>query len=153
MYVEPHCCLASSNLRIIEWAKEYQITSDFAESELEMADNMPYNKWLQMLMAVIMERAFWGFLTATGGTESCIDAVSLGGFGRMRALAVNYNEDPDQASRPFDASRCGFVMGEGAGIMILEDLSHAQKRGASIIAEVSHLFISFLHLSSLLFRI
>ena len=71
-----------------------------------------------------------------GGTESCIDAVSIGGFGRMRALETNCNDQPETASRPFDCGRNGFVMGEGAGIMVLESYQHARGRGANIIAEV-----------------
>lgn len=74
----------------------------------------------------------------TGGTEAPISDSALAGFGNMRALSKR-NDDPARASRPFDATRDGFVMGEGAGILILESLSHAQKRGAHVIAEmISH---------------
>ena len=70
----------------------------------------------------------------TGGAESCITPMAFSGFCSMKAMSTN--EDPSSASRPFDAERNGFVMGEGAGILILEELEHAQARGANIIAEV-----------------
>lgn len=71
-----------------------------------------------------------------GGTEACINKLSIAGFCRLRALNTNYNENPTKASRPFDRDRCGFVMGEGAGILVLEELQHAKSRGATILAEV-----------------
>ncbi|KAK9839982.1 hypothetical protein WJX74_001439 [Apatococcus lobatus] len=72
-----------------------------------------------------------------GGVESAIDGVSLGGFCRLRALATKWNNDPTSASRPFDAARAGFVMGEGAGVVVLEELQHALNRTApNIHAEV-----------------
>lgn len=71
----------------------------------------------------------------TGGAESTITPVAVAGFNNMKALSTR-NDAPEKASRPFDAERDGFVMGEGAGILILEELSHAQKRGAKIYAEV-----------------
>ena len=71
-----------------------------------------------------------------GGTESCIDAVSIGGFSRMKALSTKFNHAPHMASRPFDKHRDGFVIGEGAGIVVLEELGHAQARNAPIYAEV-----------------
>lgn len=71
-----------------------------------------------------------------GGAEAAITPVSFAGFCAMKAMATDYNDSPQQASRPFDAKRSGFVMGEGAGILILESLESAQKRGATIIAEV-----------------
>jgi 3-oxoacyl-[acyl-carrier-protein] synthase II len=70
-----------------------------------------------------------------GGAESCICPLGVGGFNAMKALSTRNNE-PERASRPFDAERDGFVMGEGAGIVILEDLEFARKRGARILAEV-----------------
>jgi 3-oxoacyl-[acyl-carrier-protein] synthase II len=70
-----------------------------------------------------------------GGAESCICPLGVGGFNAMKALSTR-NSEPERASRPFDAARDGFVMGEGAGIVILEDLESAQKRGARIYAEV-----------------
>jgi 3-oxoacyl-[acyl-carrier-protein] synthase II len=65
-----------------------------------------------------------------GGAESCIDAVSIGGFCRLKALSTRYNDNPERASRPFDAGRDGFVLGEGAGVLILEELQHAVDRKA-----------------------
>lgn len=72
----------------------------------------------------------------SGGTESCITNLGFGGFDAMKALST-HNEAPETASRPFDKTRCGFVMGEGCGIMILEELEHAKKRGARIYAEMA----------------
>ncbi|NTW58062.1 MAG: beta-ketoacyl-ACP synthase II [Nitrospirae bacterium] len=70
-----------------------------------------------------------------GGAEATICPLAVGGFNAMKALSTR-NSEPERASRPFDAQRDGFVMGEGAGLVILEDLEFAQKRGARIIAEV-----------------
>lgn len=72
----------------------------------------------------------------TGGSEAPITAASVGGFNSMKALSAN-NADPTGASRPFDATRDGFVMGEGAGALVLEDYEHARQRGAHIYAEVA----------------
>ena len=69
-----------------------------------------------------------------GGTESAITPLGMAGFAAL--TAVSTNDDPETASRPFDKDRDGFVMGEGAGIVVLESLEHAQKRGAKILAEV-----------------
>ncbi|XP_064948232.1 3-oxoacyl-[acyl-carrier-protein] synthase, mitochondrial isoform X2 [Musa acuminata AAA Group] len=71
-----------------------------------------------------------------GGTESSIDALSIAGFCRSRALATKYNLLPQVSSRPFDCDRDGFVIGEGSGVMVLEELNHAKERGAKIYAEV-----------------
>jgi 3-oxoacyl-[acyl-carrier-protein] synthase II len=71
-----------------------------------------------------------------GGSEAPLVPISLAGFNSMKALSTN-NAEPEKASRPFDAKRDGFVMGEGAGVVILEDLDHARARGATIYAEIS----------------
>lgn len=72
----------------------------------------------------------------TGGTEAAITPIAVAGFSSMKALSEN-NANPEEASRPFDKNRDGFVIGEGAGIIILEELEHALKRGARIYAEVA----------------
>lgn len=72
----------------------------------------------------------------TGGSEAAINEAGVGGFGAMHALSVR-NDSPETASRPFDKDRDGFVLGEGAGCLILEELEHARARGAKIYAEVA----------------
>ena len=71
----------------------------------------------------------------TGGAEAPITGLAVAGFGNMKALSAR-NDEPEKASRPFDKGRDGFVLGEGAGVIILESLDHAQRRGANILAEV-----------------
>lgn len=71
-----------------------------------------------------------------GGAEAAISPLVVAGFSAMKALCTNRNDDPHHASRPFDKDRSGFVIGEGAGIVFMETLEHAQKRGAKIYAEL-----------------
>jgi 3-oxoacyl-[acyl-carrier-protein] synthase II len=71
-----------------------------------------------------------------GGAEAAINRLGLAGFAASRALSTNFNDTPERASRPWDKDRDGFVMGEGAGIVVVEELEHAKKRGAKIYAEV-----------------
>lgn len=71
-----------------------------------------------------------------GGAEAAICPVGVAGFAQAKALSTKYNDEPARASRPWDKGRDGFVMGEGAGIVVLEELEHAKKRGAKIYAEI-----------------
>ncbi|MCK5785954.1 MAG: beta-ketoacyl-ACP synthase II [Candidatus Sabulitectum sp.] len=73
----------------------------------------------------------------TGGSEAPITLMSVGGFCSMKALCTTFNDDPEKASRPFDKDRSGFVIAEGACILVLEELEHAEARGADIIAEIA----------------
>ena len=73
----------------------------------------------------------------TGGTEAAITQVAIGGFCALGALSTKHNDAPEKACRPFDLNRDGFIMGEGAGVLIIETLEHAQKRGARIHAELA----------------
>jgi len=72
-----------------------------------------------------------------GGTEAAITPLSFAGFCAMKAMCSSYNDDPKHASRPFDANRAGFVMGEGAGVLLLETEEHAKARGATIYCELA----------------
>ncbi|MBN1409803.1 MAG: beta-ketoacyl-ACP synthase II [Spirochaetales bacterium] len=78
----------------------------------------------------------------TGGTEAPLTPIALGGFCVLQALSTGRNDQPDKASRPFDKGRDGFVIAEGAGILVFEELEHAKKRGARIYAEVAGYGIS-----------
>lgn len=71
-----------------------------------------------------------------GGAESAVNVLALSGFSRMKAVTTDFNEEPTKASRPWDKARSGFVMGEGSGAVVLEELEHAKARGAKIYAEV-----------------
>ncbi len=73
----------------------------------------------------------------TGGVEAGISQLGLGGFAVMRALSTSFNDEPERASRPFDAKRDGFVPAEGAGILVLESLAHARERGAEPLVEIA----------------
>ena len=72
-----------------------------------------------------------------GGCEAAITPLSFAGFINLMAMNNNYNDNPTKASRPFDMNRGGFVMSEGAGVLVLETLSHATKRGAKIYCELA----------------
>ena len=73
----------------------------------------------------------------TGGSEATISPIGIEGFTACKALSTKYNNSPESASRPFDDERDGFVMGEGGAILILEELEHARRRNANILAEIS----------------
>lgn len=75
-------------------------------------------------------------MAVTGGTEGAITKLAVAGFCRIQALSTAYNDTPELACRPFDANRDGFVLGEGAGILVLEELKHAKARGANILGEI-----------------
>lgn len=75
-------------------------------------------------------------IMVAGGAEAAISRIGMAGFAACRALSTGFNDEPQRASRPYDKDRDGFVMGEGAGMVILEELEHARKRGAKIYAEI-----------------
>ena len=75
-------------------------------------------------------------MMVAGGAESAVNVLGISGFARMKAITSDFNDTPEKASRPWDKNRSGFVMGEGAGAVVLEELEHAIKRGAKIYAEV-----------------
>lgn len=87
--------------------------------------------------AARMIRADEADVAICGGAEACFDTVTLGGFTAARALSTGFNDTPARASRPFDNARDGFVMGEGAGVVVIEELEHALARGATPIAEIA----------------
>ncbi|GAA5029269.1 3-oxoacyl-[acyl-carrier-protein] synthase 2 [Marivirga lumbricoides] len=102
----------------------FTTVSACASSTTAIIDAFNYIRWGKADMII------------TGGSEAAITESSIGGFGAAKALSTN-NENPGKASMPFDVNRDGFVMGEGAGAIILEDLESAKKRGATILAEVA----------------
>jgi 3-oxoacyl-[acyl-carrier-protein] synthase II len=75
-------------------------------------------------------------IALAGGAEACVERTALGGFAAARALSSGFNDTPERASRPFDKARDGFVMGEGSGLLVIEELEHALARGAKPIAEL-----------------
>src|SRR5690606_10009063 len=101
----------------------FTTVSACASSNTAIIDAFNYIKWNKADMVI------------TGGSEAPINESSIGGFNASKALST-YNENPQMASRPFDIHRDGFVMGEGAGAIILEELESAKARGANIIAEI-----------------
>jgi len=102
----------------------YATVSACSTSNTAIIDAFNYIKWGKADMII------------TGGSEAPITEASVGGFNAARALSTN-NESPGTASRPFDVSRDGFVIGEGAGAIILEELEYAKKRGATILGEIA----------------
>jgi 3-oxoacyl-[acyl-carrier-protein] synthase II len=102
----------------------FTTVSACATSTTAIIDAMNYIRWNKADIIV------------TGGSEAAVNEAGIGGFGAMKALSTR-NDDPQTASRPFDVDRDGFVMGEGAGALILEEYEHARKRGAKIYAEVA----------------
>jgi len=76
-------------------------------------------------------------IMVAGGTEGAVERLTIAGFAVMRALSTHFNERPAEASRPWDVNRDGFVLGEGAGVVVLEEYDHARRRGAPILAEVA----------------
>ena len=87
--------------------------------------------------ALRMMRSGLADVMLAGGSEACVTRIGFAGFCSMKAMSTRYNDDPARASRPFDAGRDGFVMGEGAGVLVLETLEHAKARGATIYAELA----------------
>ncbi len=102
----------------------FTTVSACATSTTAIIDAMNYIRWNKADIIV------------TGGSEAAVNEAGIGGFSAMKALSTR-NDDPQTASRPFDVDRDGFVMGEGAGALILEEYEHAKRRGAKIYAEVA----------------
>lgn len=102
----------------------FTTVSACATSNTAIIDAMNYIRWNKADIII------------TGGSEAAVNEAGIGGFSAMKALSTR-NDDPASASRPFDVGRDGFVMGEGAGALVLEEYEHAKKRGAKIYAEVA----------------
>jgi 3-oxoacyl-[acyl-carrier-protein] synthase II len=102
----------------------FSTVSACATSTTAVIDAMNYIRWNKADIIV------------TGGSEAAVNEAGIGGFSALKALSTR-NDDPSRASRPFDVNRDGFVMGEGAGALILEEYEHAKRRGAKIYAEVA----------------
>jgi 3-oxoacyl-[acyl-carrier-protein] synthase II len=102
----------------------FTTVSACATSTTAIIDSMNYIKWGKADIIV------------TGGSEAAVNEAGIGGFAALKALSTR-NDDPSRASRPFDVTRDGFVMGEGAAALILEEYEHAKRRGAKIYAEVA----------------
>lgn len=102
----------------------FTTVSACATSNTAIIDAMNYIRWNKADIII------------TGGSEAAVNEAGIGGFSAMKALSTR-NDDPATASRPFDVGRDGFVMGEGAGALVLEEYEHAKKRGAKIYAEVA----------------
>ena len=118
--------MAAGNISRIVGAKGYNSTATTACA----ASNQAIGEALEVIRRGVAEVMF------TGGTEAGVSQLGLGGFSVMRALSTR-NEDPEKASRPFDAKRDGFVPAEGAAILVLESLEHALKRDANVLCEVA----------------
>ena len=103
------------------WAKVYQILG-----------NTHIHKWYPFIFTYVGAAD----VMISGGCDACINPLSVAAFCRARALATKFNDMPSQASRPFDTRRDGFVMGEGSGAIVLEELNHALNRNAKIYCEV-----------------
>lgn len=95
-----------------------------------------------MAVAMMMIQSGMADAVLAGGTEASVTEMGVGGFNNMRALSTNFNDSPERASRPYDKNRDGFVIAEGAGVLILEDYEHAKKRGANILAEIASVGMS-----------
>lgn len=95
-----------------------------------------------MAVAYMMIQAGMLDAVVTGGTEDSVVEIAVAGFSNMRALSTKYNDAPQAASRPYDKGRDGFVIAEGAGVLILEEYEHAVKRGAPILAELASIGMS-----------
>ncbi|MHA2620534.1 MAG: beta-ketoacyl-ACP synthase II [bacterium JZ-2024 1] len=86
--------------------------------------------------AYLLIKADMADVMVAGGAEAAITRMGMAGFASMKALSTKFNDTPEKASRPFDAKRDGFVMGDGAGVLVLEELGHAERRNARIYAEI-----------------